>query len=87
MEIHGSVNRKSRHNICSVNLRMLDFNLYLFSCSSLMKSFNIIKHFKIFTILNSLKLRKFNMFHIRALKEYLNLAGMMIIAKAIETCW
>jgi len=52
-----------------------------------MKSFNIIKHFKIFTILNSLKLRKFNMFHIRALKEYLNLAGMMIIAKAIETCW
>jgi hypothetical protein len=66
---------------------LLDFSLYLFSLSSLTKSFDIIKNFKIFTILNSLKLRKFNMFHIHTLKQYINLASMMMIAKAIETCW
>jgi len=27
------------------------------------------------------------MFHIHTLKQYINLATMMIIAKAIETCW
>jgi hypothetical protein len=87
MEMHGTFNSKSHHIIGSVNLRMLDFNLYLFSCRSLIKSFDIVKNFKIFTILNSLKLRKFNMFHIHALKEYLNLATILIIAKAIEICW
>jgi hypothetical protein len=88
--MHGTTwvfNNHSHNNIGSVNLRMLDFNLYLFSCSSLMKSFDIIKNLKIFTILNSLKLRRFNMFHINALKEYINLATMMIIAKTIETFW
>lgn len=44
MEMHGSFNNKSHNNIGSVNLRMLlDFNLYLFSWSSLTKSFDVTK--------------------------------------------
>jgi hypothetical protein len=45
--------------IGSVNLKMLlDFSLYVFSCSSVMKSFDIIKNLNVFTILYSLKVQE-----------------------------